>query len=89
MNTLKKIAVIICVLFGIHAQAQNNTVTFKNGKTEIAIKKQPQKVVVFDLSVLETFQELGIPVAGVPNALPKHLSSYDKPEILKLGGITY
>ena len=88
MNTLKKIAVITCVLFGIHTQAQNNTVTFKNGKTEIAINKQPQKVVVFDLSVLETFQELGIPVAGVPNALPKHLSSYDKPEILKLGGIT-
>lgn len=83
-------ALTLFSLFTIHsALAQNSSfVTFKNGDNEVQVPKIPKKVLVFDLSVLETFQELDIPVAAVPNSLPKHLEKYNSTNYAKLGTLT-
>lgn len=61
------------------------TITHKLGKTKV--KKNPAKVVIFDIGTLETYHELGIPVAGVTNSVPAYLSEYKGDKYAKLGSI--
>lgn len=95
MNPLKKyfnkisvLAFVSLITFQTSFAQTANTVTIKNGNNEVEILKNPNKVLVFDLSVLETFKELDIPVAAVPNALPKHLEQYNNDAYSKLGSLT-
>lgn len=85
----KVLGIALVVLCSVSAVAQDkNVVTLKRGTEEVQIIKAPKKVLVFDLSVLETFQELDIPVAAVPNGLPKFLDKYNSDEYAKLGSLT-
>ncbi|WP_177762324.1 siderophore ABC transporter substrate-binding protein [Flavobacterium sp. I3-2] len=81
------VSLILISSFSTNAQ-DNNNVSLKRGDVEVQVKKYPKKVLVFDLSVLETFQELDIPVAAVPNSLPKHLDKYNSNQYVKLGSLT-
>lgn len=63
------------------------SITIKHGRGETTVKKNPEKVVIFDIGTLETYHELGIPVYGVLNNVPEYLDQYKSDQYLKLGGI--
>ena len=50
------------------------------------MEKNPEKVVVFDFGMLDTLDELGIEVAGVPQAnVPSYLSKYEDSKYTNVG----
>ncbi|WHZ03623.1 siderophore ABC transporter substrate-binding protein [Neobacillus sp. YX16] len=57
------------------AAAEKMTIEHKYGKVEI--DKNPEKIVVFDFGILDTLDELGVEVTGVPQtAVPAYLEKY-------------
>jgi iron complex transport system substrate-binding protein len=57
------------------AAAEKVTIEHKYG--EAVIEKNPEKVVVFDFGILDTLDELGVEVTGVPQAaIPSYLEKY-------------
>jgi iron complex transport system substrate-binding protein len=57
------------------AAAEKLTIEHKYG--EAVIEKNPKKVVVFDFGILDTLDELGVEVTGVPQAaIPAYLEKY-------------
>ena len=76
------------------AKEQNDTnkqaeeITIKHEYGEAKVKKNPGKVVVFDFGVLDTLDELGIKVTGVPQAtLPAYLEKYAGDEYTNVGSL--
>lgn len=62
------------------------TVTHKLGDT--TLEKNPEKVVVFDFGTLDTLNELGVEIAGVPkDSLPSYLSKYEGEAYAHVGGL--
>lgn len=60
--------------------------TIKHQYGEAVIKKNPQKVIVFDFGILDTLDELGIEVAGVPQAaIPAYLKKYADKKYTNVG----
>jgi iron complex transport system substrate-binding protein len=57
------------------AAAEKMTIEHKYG--EAVIEKNPEKIVVFDFGILDTLDELGVEVTGVPQtAIPAYLEKY-------------
>lgn len=68
------------------ANAQKITVQHASGNTGVSLN--PKKVVVLDLSALDTLDALNIPVTGVPNwKLPPDLARYEGKQYLKMGSL--
>lgn len=62
------------------------TISHKFGEAEIA--KNPKQVVVFDFGILDTLDELGIEVAGVPQAnIPPYLEQYEGEQYTNVGSL--
>ncbi|UYZ22691.1 siderophore ABC transporter substrate-binding protein [Mesobacillus jeotgali] len=62
--------------------------TIKHEYGEATVKKSPEKVVVFDFGVLDTLDELGVEVTGVPQAIvPKYLEKYAGKEYTNVGSL--
>src|SRR5687768_12223774 len=62
------------------------TVTHAQGETTVPV--DPQTVVVFDVGVLSTLDDLGVEVAGVPDAVfPESLAHYGEDEYAKVGSL--
>jgi iron complex transport system substrate-binding protein len=62
------------------------TITHKHGKA--VIKKNPEKVVVFDFGILDTLDELGIEVTGVPQAtIPTYLEKFKADTYTNVGSL--
>lgn len=58
--------------------AENEELTIKHQLGEAKVKKNPEKVVVFDYGTLETLDKLGVEVTAVPQgSLPGHLKKYE------------
>jgi len=58
-----------------NTQAEELTITHKLGQA--TLKKNPEKVVVFDSGVLDTLDKLGVAIAAAPKSgLPKYLEKY-------------
>lgn len=54
----------------------------------VEVPKNPEKVVVFDFGTLDTMDDLGIEVAGLPRAnVPGYLSKYDDDKYVNLGSL--
>lgn len=54
----------------------------------VEVPKNPEKVVVFDFGTLDTLDDLGVEVAGLPRAIvPKYLSKYDDDKYVNLGSL--
>lgn len=67
---------------------QSNTLTITHELGEATVKKNPEKVVVFDFGTLDTLDELGVEVAGLPRAnVPGYLSKYDDDKYVNLGSL--
>lgn len=68
------------------AAAEKMTIEHKYGKVEI--DKNPEKVVVFDFGILDTLDELGVEVTGVPQtAIPSYLEKYAGEEYTNVGSL--
>lgn len=69
----------------IDEAAETVTVTHPQGETTVV--KNPETIVVFDYSALDTLDQLGIPVAGVPQgtAIPPFLTQYTSDEYANVG----
>jgi len=62
--------------------------TIKHQYGEAEVKKNPEKVVVFDFGVLDTLDELGIDVTGVPQtAVPSYLKKYADKKYTNVGSL--
>jgi iron complex transport system substrate-binding protein len=64
------------------------TMTIKHQLGETKVVKNPKKVVVFDFGMLDTLDELGIEVAGLPQTnVPGYLSKYEDAKYANLGSL--
>lgn len=71
---------------GKETAAEELTIEHKFG--EAVIKKNPEKVVVFDFGILDTLDELGIEVAGVPQtSIPAYLKKYAGEDYTNVGSL--
>ncbi|MED4207415.1 siderophore ABC transporter substrate-binding protein [Neobacillus mesonae] len=71
---------------GSSESAEQITVKHKYG--EAVVDKNPKKVVVFDFGILDTLDELGVDVAGVPQAtIPKYLEKYADKKYTNVGSL--
>jgi iron complex transport system substrate-binding protein len=60
--------------------------TIKHELGETKIEKNPKKVVVFDYGTLDTLDELGVEVAGVPQGnIPSYLDKYESDDYANVG----
>ncbi|GIN99025.1 putative ABC transporter solute-binding protein YclQ [Siminovitchia terrae] len=67
-------------------QAEEVTITHEYG--DATVKKNPEKIVVFDFGVLDTLDELGINVTGLPQAtLPAYLEKYAGDDYTNVGSL--
>ncbi len=67
-------------------EAETITITHELGETPV--KKNPDKVVVFDFGVLDSLNELGIEVAALPKMnVPPHLSKFEDDQYENVGSL--
>lgn len=65
---------------------EEETITITHDLGEAEVKKNPEKVVVFDFSALDTLDKLGIEVTGVPKGnIPSYLSKYEDEKYENIG----
>ncbi len=63
-------------------------ITVKHELGETVVKKNPQKVVVFDFGSLDTMDALGVEAVGVPQkSLPSYLDKYKDEKYINVGGL--
>lgn len=71
------------------AVAQERQLEIQHALGTTRLKVPPQRVVVFDLGVLDSLHRLGTDVVGVPKAsLPAYLSRYLDPRYASVGSLT-
>lgn len=69
-------------------KAEVEKVTFTHELGETTVEKNPKKVVIFDLAALDTLDNLGVEVTGVPkDSLPEYLSKYKEDKYENVGGL--
>jgi iron complex transport system substrate-binding protein len=67
---------------------ESEEITVKHKLGETKVKKNPQKVVVFDFGVLDSLDKMGVEVAGVPQAtIPSYLSKYKDTKYVNTGSL--
>lgn len=67
---------------------ESEEITVKHELGETKITKNPEKVVVFDFGMLDTLDELGIEVAGLPQSnIPSYLSKFEDEKYENLGSL--
>ncbi|MBM7108973.1 putative ABC transporter solute-binding protein YclQ precursor [Brevibacillus laterosporus] len=69
-------------------QAAPAEITVKHELGETVVKKNPQKVVVFDFGSLDTMDALGVEPVGLPQkSLPSYLDKYKDEKYINVGGL--
>ncbi|WJH27354.1 siderophore ABC transporter substrate-binding protein [Paenibacillus sp. CC-CFT742] len=70
------------------AAQSNEEIVIKHQLGETKVKKNPQNVVVFDYGVLDTLDQLGVEVAGVPQeSVPPYLEKYKDAKYTNVGSL--
>ncbi|MEI4791525.1 siderophore ABC transporter substrate-binding protein [Bacillus sp. FJAT-53060] len=91
MTVLTAIVVLAaCGNQGKTEGTNEETVTVKDmlNKDGVKIKKNPKKVVVFDMGSLDTLDKLGVNVTALPKqVVPKYLSKYEDDKYENVGGL--
>jgi len=75
---------------GTNSNSASETVSVKHELSDkpVEVPKNPEKVVVFDFGTLDTLDDLGVEVAGLPRAnVPGYLSKYDDDKYEDLGSL--
>lgn len=71
---------------GTVEETETVTVEHELGTTEV--DKNPEKVVVFDMGSLDTLDEIGVEVTGVPqSSMPEYLDKYASDDYENVGGL--
>lgn len=74
---------------GAQAPKENEELTIKHQLGETKVKKNPEKVVVFDFGVLDSLDKMGVNVTGVPQAnIPPYLEKYKDAKYKNVGSLT-
>ncbi|MEH7093716.1 siderophore ABC transporter substrate-binding protein [Neobacillus vireti] len=69
-------------------EQSDEKMTIKHQYGEAVVEKNPKKVVVFDFGVLDTLDELGIEVTGVPQVtIPSYLKKYSDKKYTNVGSL--
>lgn len=64
------------------------SVTHELDNDAVEVKKNPEKVVVFDFGTLDTLDELGVDIVGLPQTnVPGYLSKYDDEKYVNVGSL--
>jgi iron complex transport system substrate-binding protein len=102
MKKISLLVLILSMLFALAAcgteektettsaagKGEAKEMTIKHQYGEAVVKKSPEKVVVFDFGMLDTLDELGVEVAGVPQAIvPDYLEKYAGKEYTNVGSL--
>ncbi|MGN7280675.1 siderophore ABC transporter substrate-binding protein [Bacillus altitudinis] len=91
ITVLTAIAVLAaCGNQGKTAGTNEETVTVKDmlNKDGVKVKKNPKKVVVFDMGSLDTLDKLGVNVTALPKqVIPHYLSKYESDKYENVGGL--
>jgi iron complex transport system substrate-binding protein len=102
MKRISLLVLILSMLFALAAcgaeekaettsaagKGEAKEMTIKHQYGEAVVKKSPEKVVVFDFGMLDTLDELGVEVAGVPQAIvPDYLKKYAGKEYTNVGSL--
>lgn len=70
----------------VEPSAEPAELTFKHALGETMVKKNPQKVVVFDFGSLDTLDKLGVEIAALPKgSIPSYLSKYSDAKYEDIG----
>ncbi|ULT57484.1 siderophore ABC transporter substrate-binding protein [Neobacillus drentensis] len=70
------------------SEQSDEKMTIKHQYGEAVVEKEPKKVVVFDFGVLDTLDELGIEVTGVPQVtIPSYLKKYNDKKYTNVGSL--
>jgi iron complex transport system substrate-binding protein len=69
-------------------QNEPQEIVVKHQLGETPVKKNPQKVVVFDFGVLDSLDKMGVEVIGVPQAnIPPYLEKYKDSKYVNVGSL--
>lgn len=71
-------------------EAESDVVSIQHELDEnaVEIKKNPETVVVFDFGALDTLDELGVEIAGLPKkTIPNYLSKFEGEKYVNLGSL--
>ena len=87
---VKALVLSVIALVGLLANpaayAQSNTVTVVHELGEAVVTKNPKTVVVFDYATLDSLDEMGIEVTGLPkSSLPPYLSKFKDSKYVDVG----
>lgn len=73
---------------GKSEETKDETLTITHELGETKVKKNPEKVVVFDFGVLDSLKELGVEVAALPKmAIPPYLSEFEDEKYENVGSL--
>ncbi|MED0676524.1 siderophore ABC transporter substrate-binding protein [Aneurinibacillus thermoaerophilus] len=73
---------------GSEPTKESEEITIKHQLGETKVKKNPEKVVVFDYGTLDSLDKLGIEVAGLPKShLPPYLAKFKDDKYANLGSL--
>lgn len=90
IGVLSVIVVLILILAacGEKAASDEETILIEHELGETDVKKNPKKVVVFDFGILDTLDELGIDIVGVPQGnIPSYLDKYESSDYENVGSL--
>lgn len=69
-------------------ESKNEEVTVKHQLGETKVKKNPEKVIVFDFGTLDSLDKLGVEVLGIPKKnIPSYLSKFEDDKYENIGGL--
>lgn len=73
---------------GTTEQVQSSEVTITHLLGETTVETNPEKVVVFDMGILDSLDKLGIEVTGVPQVnIPPYLEKYNDSKYANVGSL--
>lgn len=85
-TSLSALTLCIAMAGAVAAPATALKIQHASGVTDVT--PNPKKVLVLDIAVLDTLDDLGIKVTGVPSwKLPANLAKYESKDYLKLGSV--
>lgn len=84
LTTLLSILVIIGFSYRVFAKEEKITITHQLGSA--VVSKNPKTIVVFDYATLDSLDQMGIEITGLPkSSLPKYLEKYKDRKYVDVG----
>ncbi|HHU93439.1 MAG TPA: siderophore ABC transporter substrate-binding protein [Halanaerobiaceae bacterium] len=86
MSKSKIFSVFLLVFFILSSLLLANEITVKHSLGEAVVKKNPERVIVFDYGTLDTLERMGIDIIGLPKSnLPAVFAKYNDEKYENVG----